>query len=151
MPDVSVMDVKLYGKAIGTLTFVQGERTIFAFNQAYIDDGNRPTLSLSFKDSLGELITTIKPVRRVVPPFFSNLLPEGPLRKYLAERAGVNTEREYFLLWMLGRDLPHFAAHGPRRLPADIGVHLVEDPYRDFVHLRQRGFQRQHHARHFSR
>ena len=106
MPDVSVMDVKLYGKAIGTLTFVQGERTIFAFNQAYIDDSNRPTLSLSFKDSLGELITTIKPVRRVVPPFFSNLLPEGPLRKYLAERAGVKTEREYFLLWMLGRDLP---------------------------------------------
>ena len=39
-------------------------------------------------------------------PFFSNLLPEGPLRKYLAERAGVKEMREFFLLWVLGRDLP---------------------------------------------
>lgn len=106
MPDVSVLDVHLYGKSIATLTHVQGDRTIFAFNQSYIEDASRPTLSLSFKDQFGELITDFRPVRRVVPPFFSNLLPEGPLRKYLAERAGVNAQREFFLLWMLGRDLP---------------------------------------------
>ena len=41
-----------------------------------------------------------------MPPFFSNLLPEGHLRDYLAERAGVNPKREFFLLWVLGRDLP---------------------------------------------
>jgi serine/threonine-protein kinase HipA len=41
-----------------------------------------------------------------VPPFFSNLLPEGGLRRYLAERAGVNQQREFFLLWVLGLDLP---------------------------------------------
>jgi serine/threonine-protein kinase HipA len=106
MPDVSVLDVHLYGKPIATLTLVQGDRTIFAFNQDYIEDPERPTLSLSFKDQFGSLLTDFKPVQRVVPPFFSNLLPEGPLRKYLAERAGVNAEREFFLLWMLGRDLP---------------------------------------------
>lgn len=106
MPDVSVLDVRLYGKSIATLTHVQGDRTIFAFNQSYIEDANRTTLSLSFKDQFGELITDFRPVRRVVPPFFSNLLPEGPLRKYLAERAGVNAQREFFLLWMLGQDLP---------------------------------------------
>lgn len=106
MPDVSVLDVHLYGKPIATLTLVQGDRTIFAFNQEYIEDPERPTLSLSFKDQFGSLLTDFKPVQRVVPPFFSNLLPEGPLRKYLAERAGVNAEREFFLLWMLGRDLP---------------------------------------------
>jgi len=39
-------------------------------------------------------------------PFFSNLLPEGPMRTYLADRAGVNPEREFFLLWVLGQDLP---------------------------------------------
>jgi serine/threonine-protein kinase HipA len=39
-------------------------------------------------------------------PFFSNLLPEGRMRTYLAERAGVNPEREFFLLWVLGKDLP---------------------------------------------
>jgi serine/threonine-protein kinase HipA len=41
-----------------------------------------------------------------VPPFFSNLLPEGPLRTYLAGQAGVNPEREFFLLAALGDDLP---------------------------------------------
>jgi serine/threonine-protein kinase HipA len=38
--------------------------------------------------------------------FFSNLLPEGHMRTYLAERARVNPAREFFLLWALGRDLP---------------------------------------------
>lgn len=106
MPDVSVLDVRLYGQSIATLTNLQGDRTIFAFNEAYIADQARPTLSLSFKDDLGGLITDFKPTQRVVPPFFSNLLPEGHLRRYLAERAGVNQQREFFLLWMLGRDLP---------------------------------------------
>lgn len=106
MPDVSILNVHLHGKPIATLTLVQGDRTMFAFNQEYINDQNRPTLSLSFKDQFGGLVTDVPSIRRVLPPFFSNLLPEGPLRKYLAERAGVNPEREFFLLWMLGRDLP---------------------------------------------
>ena len=106
MPDVSVLDVRLAGRPIATLTHLQGDRTIFAFNEDYVEDANRPTLSLSFKDNLGDLLTTFKPVQHVVPPFFSNVLPEGHLRRYLAERAGVNQQREFFLLWMLGQDLP---------------------------------------------
>ena len=106
MPDVSVLDVRLNGRAIATLTHLQGDRTIFAFNEDYVADANRPTLSLSYKDNLGGLITNARPTQRVVPPFFSNLLPEGHLRRYLAERAGVNPQREFFLLWMLGQDLP---------------------------------------------
>ncbi len=106
MPDVSVLDVRLYGESIGSLTLLQGDRTIFTFNDAYIEKPNRPTLSLSFRDNLGNLITQLRPTTRVVPPFFSNLLPEGPLRRYLAERAGVNDQREFFLLWALGKDLP---------------------------------------------
>ena len=106
MVDVSVLSVALYGKHIGTLTLLPGDLTLFAFEQAYIDDPDRPTLSLSFKDAFGELITDLKPRRVRVPPFFSNLLPEGALRGYLAKKAGVNPEREFFLLWMLGQDLP---------------------------------------------
>ena len=106
MPDVSVLDIHLHGRAIGTITHLQGNRNLFAFHQDYIDDPNRPTLSLSFKDQFGGLLTEFKPVGQVVPPFFSNLLPEGPLRKYLAEQAGVKEQREFFLLWILGRDLP---------------------------------------------
>ena len=106
MPDVSVLDVLLYGEQIGTLTRVPGDRNIFAFSQAYIDNAARPTLSLSFKDALGALITDIPPTQTRVPPFFANMLPEGSMRTYLAKRANVNPKREFFLLWVLGKDLP---------------------------------------------
>ena len=106
MADVTVLSVLLYGVPIGTLTRVGGDRTLFAFNDDYIADENRPVLGLGFKDQLGELITEFKPVQTKVLPFFSNLLPEGHMRTYLAARAEVNPMREFFLLWVLGRDLP---------------------------------------------
>lgn len=106
MANVSVLDVLLYEEAIGTLTNVGGDRTIFAFNDAYIDNPDRPTLGLAFKDEFGALLTDFRAYQKRVMPFFSNLLPEGHLRKYLAENAGVNPEREFYLLWALGRDLP---------------------------------------------
>ena len=104
--DVTVLRVLLYGQPIGTLTRLSGDRTLFAFNGAYIADKNRPVLSLRFKDDLGNLMTDFNPVQTRVMPFFSNLLPEGRMRTYLAERAGVNPAREFFLLWVLGQDLP---------------------------------------------
>ncbi len=106
MADVSVLDVELYSQPIGTLTRVAEDRSLFAFNEEYISDPERPTLGLFFKDEFGELRTDFRPNQKQVMPFFSNLLPEGHLRKYLAEQAGVNSEREFFLLWALGRDLP---------------------------------------------
>lgn len=106
MVDVSVLNVKLYDETIGTLTRVQGDRTLFSFTEAYVSDPNRPTLGLVFKDDLGGLITDQPATQVRVLPFFSNLLPEGHLREYLAERAGVNPLREFFLFWVLGRDLP---------------------------------------------
>ncbi len=106
MPDFTVLNVLLYGQAIGTLTLLPGERILFSFSQDYIDNPNRPTLSLSFKDQMGEMITNVRPTQTRVPTFFSNLLPEGSMRDYLAERAGVNAKREFSLLWVLGRDLP---------------------------------------------
>jgi serine/threonine-protein kinase HipA len=106
MPKVTVLDVRLNGEPVATLINLQDGRTIFAFNADYIENEKRPTLSLSFKDPFGALITKFRPYNLVVPPFFSNLLPEGPLRRYLADRAGVKQTREFFLLWILGRDLP---------------------------------------------
>jgi serine/threonine-protein kinase HipA len=106
MPDVSILEVLLYGEPVGTLTRVGGDRTLFAFNDAYIADRDRPVLSLGFKDHLGELITEFPASRTRLIPFFANLLPEGHMRTYLAERAGVNPAREFFLVWVLGMDLP---------------------------------------------
>lgn len=106
MADVAILDIRLYGTSIGTLTRVGGDRTLFAFDDAYIADESRPVLGLGFKDEYGNLITGFAPTRMRVMPFFANLLPEGPLRTYLAVRAGVRPGREFFLLWVLGRDLP---------------------------------------------
>jgi len=105
MNNVSTLNVLLYGKIIGTITDVGGDRSLFAFTQEYIEDSERPILSLGFKDTLGELITDFNPTQTKLIPFFSNLLPEGEMRNYLGERAGVNPDREFFLLWVLGQDL----------------------------------------------
>lgn len=48
MPDVSVLEVLLYGNPVGTLTRVAGDRTLFAFDEAYVADAHRPVLSLGF-------------------------------------------------------------------------------------------------------
>ena len=106
MADVSVLDVMLYDEPIGTLTRVSGDRTFFAFNETYIKDENRPVLGLHFKDTYGELRTDFRPTQAKLMPFFSNLLPEGHMRTYLAKCAGVKPAREFFLLRALGRDLP---------------------------------------------
>lgn len=103
---LNALSVQLHGRQIGIITRLAGNRQLFAFEQDYIDDQQRPTLSLSFKGSTGGLVTNFRPVGRRVPAFFSNLLPEGHLREYLAERADVNPEREFFLLAVLGADLP---------------------------------------------
>jgi serine/threonine-protein kinase HipA len=106
MANPSVLEVLLHGREIGTLTQLGGDRNLFAFNDDYINDPERLTLSLSFQDAYGELIVDIKPTQTRVPPFFANLLPEGRMREYLAARAGVKERRDFPLLWILGQDLP---------------------------------------------
>lgn len=106
MNDLSVLDIHLYGAPIGTLTRFGGDRVLFAFTEAYMADPARPTLSLAFKTAFGELITDFPPTQTRIHPFLSNLLPEGPMRDFLAVRAGVNPAREFFLLRALGHDLP---------------------------------------------
>ena len=105
MTDVRVLDVMLHGEAVGTLVN-SGERTYFSLNEAYVEDKDRPVISIGFKDEFGDLITEFAPARTQVMPFFSNMLPEGHLRGYLAGRAKVSPVREFFLLQALGDDLP---------------------------------------------
>jgi serine/threonine-protein kinase HipA len=125
---LNALSVQLHGKQIGIITRLAGDRQLFAFEQDYIDDQQRPTLSLSFKGSTGGLVTNFRPVGRRVPAFFSNLLPEGHLREYLAERADVNPEREFFLLAVLGADLPGALVVAPLEGEAQqAGAHHDDD------------------------
>ncbi len=135
MPDVSVLGVHLHGNKIGTLTHVGGDRTLFAFTEDYIQDLNRPTLGLGFKDSLGELITEFNPTQTKLIPWFSNLLPEGHLRDYLAKQAEVKSVREFFLLWALGKDLPGAVVvhpmEGDELPPTGRGDHNLQTDFRE--------------------
>ena len=101
-----VLEVLLGGRPIGALTALNGDRSVFSFTDEYADDAARPTLSLSFKDAHGGLIRDFNHQQTRLLPFFSNLLPEGSLRDYLAKRANVKVVREYPLLEVLGPDLP---------------------------------------------
>lgn len=103
---VDVLEIRLGDRKLGAITALGGDRSIFTFDDDYVEDPRRPTLSLSFKSQTGGLIGAHNATQTRLLPFFSNLLPEGRLRGYLAERAGVKTNREFFLLWALGADLP---------------------------------------------
>ena len=122
---LQALAVSLHGRRAGVITRLPGDKQLFTLDEAYAQDPARPTLSLSFKSQTGGLMTAVRPVRRRLPPFFCNLLPEGHLRTYLAEQAGVNPEREFFLLASLGADLAGAATIAPldhrdnTRAPAD--------------------------------
>jgi len=123
---LNALSVKLYGRSVGVINRLAGDRHLFNFEQDYVDDPNRPTLSLSFKGQEGGLAVATRPVAVRLPPFFSNLLPEGHLRSYLAARAGVKEQREFFLLAALGEDLPGAVAIAPFSGDSDLRQHTEE-------------------------
>lgn len=103
---LNALAVNLHGRRIGVINRIGGDRHLFSFEPDYIEDANRPVLSLSFKGQAGGLVIPTRAVTARLSVFFSNLLPEGHLRDYLAARAGVKPLREFFLLAVLGADLP---------------------------------------------
>jgi serine/threonine-protein kinase HipA len=116
---LNALAVKLHGRQIGVINRLGGDRHLFSFEQDYIDDPNRPTLSLSFKGQEGGLVLPTHAVTARLPSFFSNLLPEGHLRDYLAARADVKPQREFFLLAVLGADLPGGLTVAPMDQPRE--------------------------------
>ena len=126
MTNAPALDVFLHDRRIGSLVYLEGDGSIFSFDRAYVADAARPILSLSYKDTLGGLIDTPRAYRTRIEPFFSNLLPEGTLRDFLARRAGVKALREFPLLTQLGEDLPGAV----KVLPVD-NVQAPFDPVSD--------------------
>lgn len=106
MSKAAALGIHLHGQHIGTIARLDGDRTIFSFEQDYIDDPDRSTLSLSFRSQHGDLITDHRSRKTHLMPFLSNLLPEGVLRQYLARRSNVSEHAEFDLLERLGADLP---------------------------------------------
>lgn len=74
----------------------------FALHPSYTDDPARPVLGLTFEQDLAKVHSSALRL----PPWFSNLLPEGRLRSWMAESRGVSEQREMELLGEIGHDLP---------------------------------------------
>lgn len=93
--------VLLHGRRIGTLC-QKGDHTRFVLSESYRNDPQRPVLGLRFEEGL------TKPYSSALrlPKWFSNLLPEGPLREWIAQDRGVSLDREMELLAQVGHDLP---------------------------------------------
>ncbi len=97
------LEVLLHGNRVGTLRMSGTQEAIrFDFTNSYLARAPRPVLSQSFIDRPQDGVVS----RQRLPPFFSNLLPEGPLRQRIAEEVGVHEDREFHLLARLGDDLP---------------------------------------------
>lgn len=119
MPET--LDILLHDRLVGTVTNLGDDRNVFLFDSAYAEDRERPTLSLSFFDENRNLSEPTKTPHVRLLPFFANLLPEGHLHQYLADRGKVNPNRDFPLLWLLGEDLPGAvtAVHGEGRKPRE--------------------------------
>lgn len=72
------------------------------FGEGYWNSPERRVLGAWFEDNPGE---SPKAALRL-PSWFSNLLPEGLLREWIARERGVSTQRELQLLLHIGSDLP---------------------------------------------
>lgn len=101
-----VLAVLLGDQLVGRLTWFEGEHHEFEIDKDYDWDNGDPILSLSMKRHDGSMSRSTFVSRNRLPPFFSNLLPEGALREYLAAQAGVKPIREFILLNALREDLP---------------------------------------------
>ncbi|WP_308222580.1 HipA domain-containing protein [Kitasatospora sp. A2-31] len=93
--------VLLHGARVGTLC-QRGDYTRFVLNRSYMDSPTRPVLGLRFEENLQNSYASALRL----PCWFSNLLPEGPLREWIAQDRGVSLEREMELLAQVGHDLP---------------------------------------------
>jgi serine/threonine-protein kinase HipA len=87
---------------VGVIRTERDGRVEFTFTTQYLAADRRPVLGQYFEDHLDEVHRS----QTHLPPFFSNLLPEGGLRELVARRASVHRDREPALLAVLGEDLP---------------------------------------------
>jgi serine/threonine-protein kinase HipA len=133
-----MLEVRLHEVAIGMLTMLPSRKIFFSFDEAYLKDPGRCILSQSFFRPSGALIPESNATLVKLPAFFSNLLPEGHLREYLARLAEVKSTEEFKLIELLGEDLPGAVSvaplgtvkHKPSMIEIKEGNEVAQHPYR---------------------
>lgn len=107
---VRQLTVLLNDLPVGSLSLDEQSRTEFRLLNSYKNAYPRPVLGQQFLDDPDRVLAA----RTRLPPWFSNLLPEGALRDLLVRQLGSSGANEFLLLQSLGDDLP-----GAVRLVAD--------------------------------
>ena len=98
------LEVYLSGVHTGALTRRGNEPVEFRFRDEYLDLVPRPVLGQLFEDDLER--TYRGKGAGELPPFFSNLVPEGRLRQIILDAAQISEDGEWELLRFVGADLP---------------------------------------------
>ena len=113
--------VMLGEQQVGRLLLAREGTSEFRLLESYKKSYPRMVLGQAFLDDLNKVHRS----RVRLPPWFSNLLPEGALKELLARQVGSTTTHEYALLHRLRDDLP-----GNVRLMDEDGADLVrfDDP-----------------------
>lgn len=112
MNDVRVLRIRLGSTLVGYVTHYRDGKSLFVFDESYVALGPaRPILSLSFTVPGNEEATEQKLRQNYstmikLPTYFSNLLPEGPLRKYVVKKMQIHHDHEFDILAALGDNLP---------------------------------------------
>ena len=100
-----------------------------SFNDDYVNDTNRPTLSLAYVGANEAATKAILSAARDIrlsrsdgkwPTYFQNLLPEGHNRERLAAQRGCRSDDEFELLAAAGHDL--MGAIEVEPVPTDEGI-----------------------------
>lgn len=99
--EVHRAEVYLGAMKVGELRCEPGDVNRFVRERAWFDDPTHPLLGQWFEDHEDAPTSAV-----ALPTWFSNLVPEGPLREVVAEQVGVRAAREFWLLTRLGEDLP---------------------------------------------
>lgn len=126
---VEVLKISLHGYTVGYLAGYQSGRNIFVFDQRYIEQTDRPTLTLAAMPGFpaaANLMARPWITQQRLHPLFSNLLPEGAYREYLAQALKIHPDNEFPLFRQLSQDLPGALVAeplAPEQVPAGLLQH----------------------------
>lgn len=115
----SELFVSMNGQSVGILTRRPNGMLEFSYGKNWLDSEHRRPISLSLP--LGEQIFAGDQVDN----FFDNLLPDSqPIRNRIQTKFGVSSNRNFDLLWHIGRDCVGALQLTPEDQSAD--VHKIE-------------------------
>ncbi len=121
MKTTRALDVLLGEVPVGRLALDAGGQAGFVFFDSYRRRYPRPVLGQMFEDNLfGRYVGKGR-----LPVWFSNLLPEGPLRERAQADLGRGQNHELFLLARLADDLPGAVRVAPAGAESDIDAETV--------------------------